>query len=210
MNDELKAQIPFGNYTFSSDKMTVVHLDIKAIVKGKKDNLSANEDTMATNLINKYFMNDIFGKDFKINILRKDGSVFFDDKGDNVFFDPSLFVVELYAQENLIDADELYSHIQYKSANDEITAFSFAKDKNNNYIANNPEISKLILSYYLKDEDHFFEFQELLNIKTNSFYLSSNPEERDNFLNYIKEKNNNIASYIEENIQEKPQRKFKV
>lgn len=210
MNNELKAKIPFGNYRLSYDKMTVSHLNIQVIVKDKQHNLSEEEGDIVNKLIANHSINDIFGKEFKINILRKDGSVFFENEGKNIFFDPSLFAIEFYAEGNLVDINELYSHLDYKNANEEITALYFSKDKRGRYLSNNSEIPKIILNYYLQDEEHFFKFQELLNVKTWDFYLSSNKEERDEFINYVKTKNENIALYIEENLKEKPQRKLKV
>lgn len=208
MDKNIESQIPFGNYKSSSDKINVSRLDVKAIVKGKKENLSSENNKIADYLISSKSMTEIFGEDFNINMLCKNGSVTFENNtGSALFFDPALFVIEISVKGNVVDNDELYSHLEYKNAENEIRTVYSAQDKNGKHLF---EISGLILNYYLQNEELFFELQNLINFNTGTFYLSNVQEEREKFLGYIKEKDEGIANYLENNLKEKPQRKFKV
>lgn len=208
MDKNIESQIPFGNYKSSSDKINVSRLDVKAIVKGKKENLSSENNKIADYLISSKSMTEIFGEDFNINMLCKNGSVTFENNtGSALFFDPALFVIEISVKGNVVDNDELYSHLEYKNAENEIRTVYSAQDKNGKSLF---EISGLILNYYLQNEELFFELQNLINFNTGTFYLSNDKEEREKFLEYIKEKDEGIANYLENNLKEKPQRKLKV
>lgn len=208
MDKNIESQIPFGNYKPSSDKISVSRLDVKAIVKGKKENLSSENNKIADYLIASKSMDEIFGKDFDINVVRKDGGVSFENQAGNLLFlDPVLFDIDICVNGNVVDNDELYSHLEYKNAENEIRAVYSAQDKNGKSLF---EISGLILNYYLQNEELFFEQQNLINFNTGTFYLSNDKEEREKFLEYIKEKDEGIANYLENNLKEKPQRRLKV
>lgn len=208
MDKNIESQIPFGNYKPSSDKISVSRLDVKAIVKGKKENLSSENNKIADYLIASKSMDEIFGKDFDINVVRKDGGVSFENQAGNLLFlDPVLFDIDICVNGNVVDNDELYSHLEYKNAENEIRAVYSAQDKNGKSLF---EISGLILNYYLQNEELFFELQNLINFNTGTFYLSNDKEEREKFLEYIKEKDEGIANYLENNLKEKPQRRLKV
>lgn len=208
MDKNIESQIPFGNYKPSSDKISVSRLDIKAIVKGKKANLSSENNKIADYLIASKSMDEIFGKDFDINVVRKDGGVSFENQAGNLLFlDPVLFDIDICVNGNVVDNNELYSHLEYKNAENEIRAVYSAQDKNGKSLF---EISGLILNYYLQNEELFFELQNLINFNTGTFYLSNDKEEREKFLEYIKEKDEGIANYLENNLKEKPQRRLKV
>jgi len=208
MDKNIESQIPFGNYKPSSDKISVSRLDVKAIVKGKKENLSSENNKIADYLIASKSMDEIFGKDFDINVVRKDGGVSFENQAGNLLFlDPVLFDIDICVNGNVVDNNELYSHLEYKNAENEIRAVYSAQDKNGKSLF---EISGLILNYYLQNEELFFELQNLINFNTGTFYLSNDKEEREKFLEYIKEKDEGIANYLENNLKEKPQRRLKV
>lgn len=208
MDKNIESQIPFGNYKPSSDKISVSRLDVKAIVKGKKENLSSENNKIADYLIASKSMDEIFGKDFDINLVRKDGGVSFENQAGNLLFlDPVLFDIDICVNGNVVDNNELYSHLEYKNAENEIRAVYSAQDKNGKSLF---EISGLILNYYLQNEELFFELQNLINFNTGTFYLSNDKEEREKFLEYIKEKDEGIANYLENNLKEKPQRRLKV
>lgn len=208
MDKNIESQIPFGNYKPSSDKISVSRLDVKAIVKGKKENLSSENNKIADYLIASKSMDEIFGKDFDINVVRKDGGVSFENQAGNLLFlDPVLFDIDICVNGNVVDNNKLYSHLEYKNAENEIRAVYSAQDKNGKSLF---EISGLILNYYLQNEELFFELQNLINFNTGTFYLSNDKEEREKFLEYIKEKDEGIANYLENNLKEKPQRRLKV
>lgn len=205
MSNDWKKSVVFGNYyTDFVGKTNVYPLNIEIVVANKKDNLSSSNNDLVDCLIKKKKLNTLYGKSFKINNINinKNGDVFLEHKGSDLFFSADLFDIKFYVENNLVDYKELYSEVNLKNASEEIKILM--------YSINNLKMSNIVLNYYLKNEETFFELQSLINYNNETLYLSSDKENREKFLDYLKNTDEKAYLYITSNIKIKPQKKNKL
>lgn len=188
-DDSWKKDVPFKAYNMRGTVITE-KLGLTIVVNSIKEDLSESNKKVMSLFVERNKLHNLFGKEIEVkNIYATSGTASLKDFIFNLNL--NMWDYQLKIKGKDVDFSDLLSELKYKDATFELNSLFQSKTRNNDFFEYG---KKGIIKYFCKDEEKFFEFQDLF--VNNNFSLPDNPEMRKELIDFINEYEKGSGDYI--------------